>query len=112
MTEIKFTIYGDQPSPLEDQKFLLEQFQNQHRITVHVERMNWESAWPKLLGFALYGGGPHVSQIGSIWTSTLVSMSALRPFTPREIDGLGSAAAFLEPAWRTAVLPGQSVSWG
>ncbi len=112
MTEIKFTIYGDQPSPLEDQKFLLEQFQNQHRITVQVERLSWESAWPKLLGFALYGGGPHVSQIGSIWTSTLVSMGALRPFTSREINELGGAAAFLEPTWRTAVLPDQSVAWG
>lgn len=112
MTEIKFTIYGDQPSPLEDQKFLLEEFQAQQRVTVHVERMTWESAWPKLLNFALYGGGPHVSQIGSIWTSTLVSMNALRPFVAREIDALGGSAAFLEPTWRTAVLPKQSVAWG
>lgn len=112
MTELKFTIYGDHPSPLENLDFLLKEFQEQQHVNVQVERLTWESAWPKLLNFALYGGGPHVSQIGSIWTSTLVSMNALRPFAAREIDDLGGMAAFLEPTWRTAVLPHKSVAWG
>src|SRR5512143_1910907 len=111
MTEIKFSIYGDQLSPLEDPEFLLREFQAQQRVTVQVERLTWEAAWPKLLNFALYGGGPHVSQIGSIWTSTLVSMNALRPFATREIDELGGTTAFLEPTWQTAMLPTQSAAW-
>jgi multiple sugar transport system substrate-binding protein len=112
MAKIKFTIYGDQPSPLENLDFLLQEFQKQERVQVSVERLAWEAAWPKLLNYALYGGGPHVSQIGSIWTSTLVSMNALRPFTPQEISLAGGKEAFLEPAWQTAVLPSQSVAWG
>ncbi len=68
MTEIQFSIYGDQPSPLEDPAFLFE-FQSQHHVDVQVSRMAWNEAWPKLLNFALHGGGPHLSQIGSIWTS-------------------------------------------
>ena len=112
MAELKFTIYGDQPSPLEDLDFLLQEFQKQQRVTVRVERLAWEAAWPKLLNYALYGGGPHVSQIGSMWTSTLVAMNALRPFAAREIDDLGGTAAFLEPTWRTAVLPQQPAAWG
>jgi multiple sugar transport system substrate-binding protein len=112
MAELKFTIYGDQPSPLENLDFLLQEFIQQERIKVQVERLAWEAAWPKLLQYALYGGGPHVSQIGSIWTSTLVSMNALRPFIPREIDELGGTSAFLEPTWRTAMLPSQPGAWG
>jgi multiple sugar transport system substrate-binding protein len=112
MAEIKFTIYGDQPSPLENLDFLLQEFQKQQHVTVRVERLEWEAAWPKLLNYALYGGGPHVSQIGSVWTSTLVAMNALRPFAPREIDELGGTAAFLEPTWQTAVLPQSPVAWG
>jgi ABC-type glycerol-3-phosphate transport system substrate-binding protein len=112
MTEIKFTIYGDQPSPLENPEFLLREFQERQRVTVQVERLTWEAAWPKLLNYALYGGGPHVSQIGSIWTSTLASMNALRPFVSREIDELGGTATFLEPTWRTAMLTKQSAAWG
>ena len=112
MTEIKFSIYGDQPSPLEEPGFLLQEFQSQHRVDVRVERMTWDEAWPKLLHFALYGGGPHISQIGSIWTSTLVSMNALRPFTAQEVTALGGTASFFAPTWQNAVLPAGSEVWG
>ncbi len=61
MNTLKFSIYGDQPSSLENPDFLLREFQTQQHVTVQVERMAWEEAWPKLLNFALRGGGPHLS---------------------------------------------------
>jgi multiple sugar transport system substrate-binding protein len=112
MTAIKFSIYGDQSSPLENPDFLLGEFHAQHHVTVQVERLAWEEAWPKLLNFALHGGGPHISQIGSIWTSTLVSMNALRPFTPQEVASLGGREAFLRPTWQSVTLPNQPGVWG
>ena len=110
MTEIEFSIYGDQPSPLEGP--FLDEFQAKHSIRVRTSRMTWDEAWPKLLNFAVYGGGPDISQIGAIWTSSLVSMNALRPFTSQEIDDLGGKKAFFEPTWQSAILPGRPQVWG
>jgi multiple sugar transport system substrate-binding protein len=112
MAEITFSIYGDQISPLENPSFLLDEFKSRYRSAVNVERMTWEEAWPKLLGYAIYGGGPHISQIGAIWTSTLASMNVLRPFTSREIAYLGGVGAFYQPTWQNAILTEQSKAWG
>jgi multiple sugar transport system substrate-binding protein len=112
MTEITFSIYGDQPSPFEDSSALLQEFQAQHHIDVRVNRMAWEEAWPKLLNFALYGGSPDISQIGAIWTSTLVAMNALRPFSSQEIAALGGPEAFFAPTWQNTMFSGRSEVWG
>jgi hypothetical protein len=45
--------------------------------------------------FSIYGDSPEISQIGAIWTSTLVAMNALRPFTSQEIAALGDVMADL-----------------
>lgn len=112
MTEIQFSIYGDQPSPLEDPAFFLE-FRSQHHVDVQVNRLAWDEAWPKLLNFALHGGGPHISQIGAIWTSPLVAMNALRPFTLAEIDALGGTTAFFAPTWQNVSSPERRLEvWG
>lgn len=38
---------------------------------VRVSHMPFAEAWPKRLHFALFGGGPHISIIRAIWTSSL-----------------------------------------
>ncbi len=78
MIEIKLSIYGAQPSPLEDPAFLLSEFQTQQHVSVSVSRLKWDEAWPQLLNYAVHGDGPHVSHIGAIWTSTLVAIALAR----------------------------------
>src|SRR5512143_3606481 len=112
MTEIRFSVYGDQPSPLEDPAFLLGEFQTQQHVNVSISRLKWDEAWPQLLKYALYGEGPHVSHIGAIWTGTLVQMNALRPFTAQEIAALGGSDAFFASTWQNCVLPSRSEVWG
>ncbi len=113
MTDLTFSIYGNQPSHLEDPAFLLDKFQKQQRVTMKVERMPWDDVWGKLLSFALHGGGPHVSLIGAVWTSTLAAMNVLRPFTTPEIAAAGGVNAFPAAAWQNArlVAPDKS-AWG
>ena len=111
MTEIKFSIFGNQTSPLEDPAFLLNDFMQQAKCSVKVDRLSWEEAWPKILGYGLYGGGPHISQIGSIWTSTLVSMNVLRPFSANEIAPLGGVEAFFRSTWQDAALTDNTSAW-
>ena len=112
MTDIRFTIYGEQPSPLIDPEFLLNQFERQQKIKVHAEHMLWEEAWSKLLNFALHGGGPHISIIGAIWTSSLMAMNSLRPITTQEIDSLGGAEAFFPSTWESTLLTSTGQAWG
>jgi len=110
MAEIRFSIYGDQVSCLEEPAFFARHTA-QYPVDVRVERMTWEAAWPKLLDYALRGGGPHISQIGSIWTSTLVAMDALRPFTTHEINSLGGVHAFFASTWQNTMTVGHSEKW-
>lgn len=111
MIDLWLTVYGNQPSPLEDPAFLLNEFQAQRNVKVRVERMSFEEAWPKLLNFALHGGGPHISLVGAIWTSTLQSMNVLRPFSATEIYNLGGAKAFFPAAWDNAIASGETEAW-
>jgi ABC-type glycerol-3-phosphate transport system substrate-binding protein len=109
MIELWLTVYGDQFSPLEDPSFLLDEFQKKYSVRVRVSRMTFEEAWPKLLDFSLHGGGPHVSLIGGIWTSTVASMNVLRPFSAKEIDNLGGENAFYPVVWSNAITTGHGV---
>ncbi len=112
MTDLKFSIYGG-PSPLEDPTFMFEEFQAQHYMTIQINRMEWDDAWPQLLNYALHGGSPDISHIGAIWNSSLVGMDVLRPFNLPEINSLGSVEAFFAPCWQNAVLASnQSTAWG
>ena len=112
MTELTFSIYGDQPTVLEDPAFLLDEFKRQYNISVALERMPFEKAWPQLVNVALHGGGPHISQIGAIWISTLMQMNVLRQFNAAEIASMGGVEAFFPATWTNALLADTSCAWG
>lgn len=99
MLELEFSVINE-PTP--KLRSLVEEFQATHRVHVHFRVMDWDTAWPELVTMALHGTGPDVSVVGSTWGSTLASMNALRPFTPREVAALGGATAFLPALWQSA----------
>jgi ABC-type glycerol-3-phosphate transport system substrate-binding protein len=109
MTDLWLTVYGNQPSPLRDPSFLLNEFEFQKNVQVRVSQMIFEEAWTKMLHYALYGGGPHISLIGSIWTSTLKPINTLRRFSGGEVYDLGGADAFFPAAWEYARAGGNEV---
>jgi multiple sugar transport system substrate-binding protein len=112
MTDIRFTVYGERKSPLINPEFLLDQFEKQQKTRVLAEHMAWEEAWPKLLDFALRGGGPHISIIGAIWTSSLMAMNSLRPITTQDIISLGGSDAFFPSTWESTLLTSTGQTWG
>lgn len=109
MIDLWLTLYGDNATALEDPAFLLDEFQARQNAQVRLSRMAFDDAWQQLLDYALHGGGPHLSLIGSIWTSTLASMNVLRPFSAGEIDSMGGVSAFFPPAWESAVTTEEGV---
>lgn len=111
MNEIRFSIYSEQLAPLANPDFIMRKFEDRFKTSVHIEHMSWEEAWPKLLNFALHGGGPHVSIIGAIWTQSLAFMNTLRPFTHQEINHHGGADAFFSSTWKNAVFNSPDEAW-
>ncbi len=89
----------------------LQDFKTQTGIRVNLRVIPWETAWSELVKVAIYKHGPDVSEIGSTWLSSLVSMNALHQFTKAEIDGLGGNAAFVGSSWQSTSIAGDSRIW-
>jgi multiple sugar transport system substrate-binding protein len=109
--EIEFSVIADLPEDTQALSTLLTEFENEYHIHVQLQRMTWDEAWPALLEFAVFGEGPDVSVIGSTWSTPLISMNALRPFTRQEIAALGGADVFFPAARRSTRLAGGSQVW-
>src|SRR5512141_1268340 len=99
--KLSFSLIGDMTPDLRQ---LLNEFEQIRHIKIELIRMGWESAWAKLLTYALQGKGPDISHVGSTWVSSLVTMNSVREFSLREVDTMGGAQAFTAPAWQSATL--------
>jgi multiple sugar transport system substrate-binding protein len=111
MEELELSIMSRGDDPVGDLRPLLDQFEAEHRCRIRVKPLLWESGWAELVKVALYGEGPHISEIGTTWCASLVAMDALRPFTPREVASFGGPSAFLPSSWQTGILPGDDQMW-
>lgn len=109
MREIEFSIFDVPNQNLF--RPLLDKFQSQFFTQVQLRTIPWDTAWPSLLEFALQGKGPAVSVIGSTWSSSLIAMEALRPFSRLEIAGLGGSEAFFPPVWQSTMLMNDPQIW-
>ncbi|MGB8647947.1 MAG: extracellular solute-binding protein [Anaerolineae bacterium] len=90
---------------------LLAQFEAEHHIHVRLRMLDWDTAWTELMKVALYRHGPDVSEIGSTWLGDLVTMNALHPLSSRDVTQVGSAWAFINSAWQSTRLAGESETW-
>ncbi len=86
---------------VEETRAMLSEFTSEAHIEVNLHALEWRNAWADLIKVALYGDGPHVSEIGNTWLSEFVSMNALRPFVGMEVSQLGGAKQFLPSAWQS-----------
>jgi len=90
---------------------LLNQFEAEHRCRVRVRMIQWETGREELIQFALYGKGPAVSEIGTTWCPSFISMQALRPFTSNELASLGGASGFFPSSWQSCKLLNDDRMW-
>lgn len=70
--------------------------------TAKITVIPWETYKDELTAIAIYGKGPDISQVGAPLVNDLVVMNALRPFTSREISGLGGSTTFNPVAWQSS----------
>jgi multiple sugar transport system substrate-binding protein len=101
MTELEFSIMYTKDDVIEALRLALEDFEKFHRIRVRLRILSWDTAWPELLKVALYKSGPDVSEIGTSWVGSFISMDVLRQFSKREISTWGRPSVFLPSSWQT-----------
>jgi multiple sugar transport system substrate-binding protein len=112
MTEIEFSVMVDDASqPQEGLRAILDEFERQYHVKVHLTIIGWASGWSEIMKFGLYGQGPDVSEIGTTWLGGIAAMNALRPFTLADMRTLGKPEDFLENSWQSCTLKSDATLW-
>jgi multiple sugar transport system substrate-binding protein len=84
----------------------VSRFEQECAGTVQFTVMPWDTIWKDLVNFGIHGRGADISEVGTTWIDSLISMNSLRPFTNSEINQIGGEAAFLPAAWQTTTMVG------
>lgn len=111
MIELELSTIPDSETDTQSLIRLVEEFGVKHGARVRLRNMTWNVAWTDLLTISSQGKGPDVSHIGGTWVSSLVSMNALRPFKPQELQSMGGPEAFIAPTWQSGVVVGDERVW-
>ncbi len=107
MAEVELSIMARGADPIGNIQPLLDQFEAETRVHVHVTAIRWDRGWSETVKTALYGHGPDVSEIGTTWVGNLIAMMGLRPFAPAELYQLGGEKDFLPTLWQSGSLLGE-----
>jgi multiple sugar transport system substrate-binding protein len=106
MTEFRVSmIIEPAPSQILFQQ-LMQEFTARYGIQVETTFMTWDNARSQLVDYALDRNSPDLSEIGSSWLSSFVSMNALRPFTDRDLHQLEVPSPFIPASQATVFLTG------
>lgn len=108
MAELNLSIMDRGPDTMTYLKPLLDQFYHQQNIRVNVHLIGWQNGRSELVRYAIYHNAPDVSEVGTTWTSDLIAMNALRPFSPNAIESMTQAGDFLPAAWESTHLAGKT----
>jgi len=111
LDKLTFALYGSQSQFIESISPVLKEFEMKTQTQLQTIEMSFEEAWPQLLQYTLYGGGPDLARVGTIWTSSLVSLNSLRLFNQNEVAALGGEEAYFKPIWQSCVHPVDGKVW-
>ena len=111
MDEIQLSVMLHSPQTEDVLRGLLAQFEAQERVRVRLWLLDWVTARAELTRMAMYQQGPDVSEVGTTWIPDLVAMNGLRPFTPKELAGIGGREAFVPVSWQTVSLTHDPACW-
>jgi multiple sugar transport system substrate-binding protein len=98
--------FARHPGVLENLHPLFERIEKASGAAVQLTIMEWDSIWKDLVNIGIYKRGADISEAGTTWMGSLISMNSLRPFTRSEITRLGGQESFLSTSWETTSLVG------
>jgi multiple sugar transport system substrate-binding protein len=90
---------------------LLDEFESETHIRVHIQTLSWSTGMETLLHTALHGEGPDVSEFGTSWVSSFVAMNALYPFHASDLRIIGNSSQFLPASWQTGIVESGQKIW-
>ena len=112
MTTIEFSFIPDADLDYQVLTQLMADFKRETGIEVHLKRMEWDNAWPQLIGIATQGQGADISHVGSTWVSSLMTMNALRSIPSHIINKLGGEQAFVHSTWTNVITENDRLVYG
>lgn len=82
----------------------LDAFEQERGVHINLTVLEWQDGWAELSRYAANEKGPDISEIGSTWLPSLVSMNALWPLSVYEQNLLGGDQTFFPRAWQGVML--------
>lgn len=108
---IDLSFAGHLPDAVQILRQVVHRYEQSHRSCVQLAVFGWDTIWKDLVNVGIYKRGADLSEIGTTWIGSFVSMNALRPFQPAEIAQVGGEQAFLPTTWHTTSLVGDTRVW-
>jgi multiple sugar transport system substrate-binding protein/arabinogalactan oligomer/maltooligosaccharide transport system substrate-binding protein len=105
-SRIDLSISGRTPAAVQSLRQVLQRYEESHNCIVQLSVLGWDTIWKDMVNIGIYKRGADLSEIGTTWIGSFVSMNALRSYTPAEIEHIGGEKAFLPNAWQTTSLVG------
>ena len=108
---IDLSLAGHRPASIQVLRQIIQGYEQTHRNHVQIASFGWETIWKDMVNIGIYKRGADLSEVGTTWIGSFVSMNALRAFKPDEIEQIGGERVFLPTAWRTTSLVGDGRVW-
>jgi len=91
---------------------LFNRFQVKSGVEIDPTFVDWSTVWRKLVDIGIHRRGADVVEVGTTWLESLVGMSALRPFTPSEIERFGGRSSYIPATWSGVSFGEDDQVWG
>jgi multiple sugar transport system substrate-binding protein len=108
---IDLSLAGHAPAATHILSQMIRQYEQSRRSFVQLTVFDWDTIWKEMVNIGIYKRGADLSEVGTTWIGSFVSMNALRPFKTAEIDQIGGARVFIPTAWQTTSLVGDGRVW-
>jgi multiple sugar transport system substrate-binding protein len=108
---IDLSLAGHAPAAIQILRQIIMGYEQSRRSFVELTVFDWDTIWKEMVNIGIYKRGADLSEVGTTWIGSFVSMNGLRSFTPAEIDQIGGEQVFLPTAWQTTSLVGDGRVW-
>ncbi len=108
---IDLSLASHSPASVQILQQIIQRYEQSHRSSIQITIFDWQKIWKEMVNIGIYKRGADMSEAGTTWIGSFVSMNALRSFTPAEIAQIGGAEIFLPTAWQTTSVVGDARVW-
>src|SRR5512146_2274563 len=98
---IDLSLAGHRSAAIQILRQILRRYEQTHRSSIQFTVFSWDTIWKEMANIGIYKRGADLSEVGTTWIGSFVSMNGLRALKPGESELIGGESAFLPTAWQT-----------